>query len=196
MARARIEIPVKTRFGKLVVLGEGEPIRYGKTQYLNRTMQCRCDCGAVVDVPVRGLLYTGRQQCSRSCVLGVNVKHGLATRANRDPIYNCWQSILARCENPRATGYKYWGGRKVPIEVYGPWHDPLVFKAGVEQEIGPRPSTDMTIERKDVNGNYEPGNIAWLEKAKQPLTRRRVYNATEVEEMLTQHHCPGCRCSR
>lgn len=154
-------------------------------------MQCRCDCGNVVVVPVRGLLHHDRQYCSRSCAKTV---HGLAVRGNRDPIYNCWQSILARCENPKATGYKYWGGRG--ITVYGPWHDPLVFKADVEREIGSRPSTDMTVERLNVDGDYEPGNIAWLSKAQQPLTRRRLYNSTEVAELLAQHHCPGCQCSR
>ena len=175
-----------------MVLGEGEPVRYGKAPQPNRTLNCRCDCGNVVDVSIRKLLYHGQVCCSRSCVLSGRVKHGLATRANRDPIYNCWQSIMARCENPKATGYKYWGGRG--ITVYSPWHDPAVFKADVEREIGPRPSRDMTIERPNVNGNYELGNIAWLSKARQPLTRRRVYNATEVEEMLAQHHCPGCQC--
>lgn len=142
-----------------------------------------------MDVPIRKLLYQGQVTCSRSCG---HLKHGLARRGSRDPIYNCWQSIIARCENPKATGYKYWGGRG--IKVYGPWHDPLVFKADVEREIGLRPGRDYSIERKDVNGHYEPGNIVWLLKAEQPLTRRQMYNATEVAELLAQHHCPGCRC--
>jgi hypothetical protein len=89
------------------------------------------------------------------------------------------------------------------IKVYGPWHDPLVFKADVEREIGPRLSTDMTVERKDVEGHYWPGNIMWLPKAKQPLNRRRKYDAEEVAalldkavaEALAAHHCEGCQCA-
>jgi len=101
---------------------------------------------------------------------------------------------MARCENPKATGYEFWGGRG--IKVYGPWHDPLVFKADVEREIGPRLSADMTIERLDVNGDYRPGNIAWLSKSLQPLSRRRMFNATEVAVLLAAHHCEGCQCQR
>jgi hypothetical protein len=116
----------------------------------------------------------------------------MAKRLNRDPIYNCWQSIIARCENPKATGYQYWGGRG--IKVHGPWHDPAVFKADVEREIGPRPGTDWTIDRLNVDEDYRPGNIRWLRKVEQPLNRRRMYNATEVAELLAQHHCVGCQC--
>jgi hypothetical protein len=119
--------------------------------------------------------------------------HGLARRVSRDPIYNCWQSIIARCENPNATGYHYWGGRG--IKVYGPWHDPAVFKADVEREIGPRPGRDWTIDRIKVDEDYRPGNIRWLLKAEQPLNRRRIYNATQVAELLAQHHCLGCQCT-
>jgi hypothetical protein len=188
MERAAV-VPPGTRFGKLVVLGEAQPVRYGN-QPPSRALTCQCDCGKIAVVTVRKLLHQGQVTCSRSCG---QLKHGMARRGNRDPIYNCWQSILARCENPKATGYKYWGGRG--IKVYGPWHDPLVFKADVEREIGPRPSVDFTIERVDVDSHYEPGKIAWLPKSQQPLNRRRQYNSTEVAELLAQYHCPGCQCS-
>jgi hypothetical protein len=197
---ARVEIPVGARFGKLVVLGEGESRVYGK-QRPTRTLRCRCDCGNIVDVSVRSLLHHDRQYCSRSCAKTV---HGMATRANREPIYNCWQSMMARCENPKATGYMNWGGRTQPITVYGPWHDPAVYKADVEREIGPRPGLDWTIDRINNDQGYRPGNIRWQTKADQPRNRRPVYNSTEVAEMfavmlaeaLAQHHCPGCQCSR
>jgi hypothetical protein len=182
----RLDIPVGTRFGKLEVIGEGEPKAYGKDRP-SRTLRCRCECGNVVDVTVRKLVHLGQISCSRSCG---NTKHGLARRSTRDPIYNCWQSIWARTNNPKATGYKYWGGRG--IRMHEPWKDPAVFKAEVEAEIGLRPSQDMSVERIDVNGHYVPGNIMWLPKSKQPLSRRPVYNSTDVEAMLAAHHCACC----
>lgn len=108
-------------------------------------------------------------------------------------MYVIWQGIIARCENPRATGYKYWGGRGV--RLHEPWHDPRVFAAEVEAEIGPRLSILYSLDRVDVDGNYAPGNIRWLLKTEQPLNRRAVYNATEVQAMLAGHHCEGCRCT-
>jgi hypothetical protein len=138
---------------------------------------------------------------SVEAVFRAGVKHGMATRGHRDPIYNNWQSIWARCMNPNATGYKYWGGRG--IKLYEPWHDPAVFKADVEREIGPRPGVDWTIDRKDPKkDNYEPGRIQWKLKAEQPLNRRAVYNSSDVDVLLAQavadalaeHHCEGCQC--
>jgi hypothetical protein len=152
---------------------------------------CRCDCdsGLPVYVTIDALLYRGRKACSKSCAATV---HGMATREGRDPIYNCWQGIVARCEHPGATGYENYGGRG--IKLYGPWHDPVVFKVGVEHEIGPRPSLLHSIDRINPDGDYAPGNIRWLLKVDQPLNRRRMYNATEVAALLAEHHCGGCRC--
>lgn len=76
--------------------------------------------------------------------------------------------------------------------MHEPWKDPAVFKAEVEAEIGLRPSQDMSVERIDVNGHYVPGNIMWLPKSKQPLSRRPVYNSTDVKAMLAAHHCACC----
>ena len=65
--------------------------------------------------------------------------HGMATGANRDPIYSCWRSMMAPLEDPKAAGCRYWGGRAAHHGL-GPWHAPAVYKADVEREIGPRPS--------------------------------------------------------
>lgn len=113
-----------------------------------------------------------------------------------------WQGIVARCENPKATGYEYWGGRG--IKLHAEWRDLPAFIAGVEGEIGPRPAPHMTLDRIDVDKDYAPGNIRWLPRAEQPLNRRAVYNSTEVAEMLAQavaeavaeHHCDGCQCGQ
>jgi hypothetical protein len=108
------------------------------------------------------------------------------------PLRKIWAGIVARCENPNATGYEYWGGRG--IKLHAPWRDLPAFIAGVEAEIGPRPGLHMTLDRKDVDGDYAPGNIRWLPKAEQPLNRRQMYNATEVAALLAGHHCEGCQC--
>jgi hypothetical protein len=137
--RARIDIPVGTRFGKLRVLGEGKPVKYGR-QPPARTMRCQCECGAVVDVTVRRLRSQGQQSCSHACAKTV---HGMARREGRDPLYNYWRAIRARTQHE-------------------PWHDPAVFCQWVLDNLGPKPGRGYTIERLDANGDYEPGNVAWL----------------------------------
>lgn len=106
--------------------------------------------------------------------------------------------MKARCINPNDKDYPNYGGRSVgPILMHEPWLTSLrSFIEDVEGEIGPRPPGDMTIDRINVNGHYEPGNIRWLPRSQQPANRRRLYNETEVAQLLAealaQHHCDCC----
>lgn len=69
--------------------------------------------------------------------------------------------------NPKADAYPHYGGRG--IRVCDRW---LEF-AAFFQDMGPRPP-GMTLERKDVNGNYEPKNCIWLSKPEQHNNRRNT----------------------
>ena len=94
-----------------------------------------------------------------------------AKRGDRDDMYkserNIWTHIRQRCGNPNNKDYKNYGGRG--IEVCELWQDSfdafLLF-------MGPKTTPTCTIERLDCNGNYEPGNCVWLERAEQPLNKR------------------------
>jgi hypothetical protein len=85
--------------------------------------------------------------------------------------------MLARCENPSDRRYADYGGRG--ITVWGPWHSLARFITDVEAEIGPRPSgrtpggmAFWTLERKDNNQGYRPGNIEWADRITQRHNRR------------------------
>jgi len=71
-----------------------------------------------------------------------------------------------RCSNPNATGYRYYGGRG--ITVCERWRTFEPFLA----DMGEQPAMRMSIDRIDVNGNYEPSNCRWLSMTKQQLNRR------------------------
>lgn len=80
-----------------------------------------------------------------------------------DPAYKCWENMCSRCHNPRATGYENYGGRGIKLNPE--WLDFSKFLA----YIGPRPSLKHSIDRLDVNGHYEPGNVRWA----LPITQAR-----------------------
>ncbi len=78
-----------------------------------------------------------------------------------------------RCGNPKATGYENYGGRG--IVVCERWKsDFATFLA----DMGHRPSLDHSIDRIDLNGNYEPGNCRWATTTEQNQCKRSLVTLT------------------
>lgn len=81
--------------------------------------------------------------------------HGESARGGT-PEWRVWRSMINRCHQPSATHFAEYGGRG--IRVCDEWRTSFeVFLAAV----GRRPSPEHTIDRIDVDGNYEPGNVRW-----------------------------------
>lgn len=100
------------------------------------------------------------------------LRHGHARDGAMTPTYWSWQSMLGRCLRPHVHGYKNYGGRG--IRVCERWMTFDNFLA----DMGERPSKDHTLDRKDVNGHYEPGNVRWAHKLEQVNNRRVTIRLT------------------
>ena len=82
-----------------------------------------------------------------------NYRHGM--RHTR--IYNIWRSMRQRCSNPNCINYHNYGGKG--ISVCDEWNSS--FEAFYEWARLTGYEEDLTIDRKDVKGNYEPSNCKW-----------------------------------
>ena len=80
-------------------------------------------------------------------------------------IYHSWGDMLQRCENPKNKRYKNYGARG--IEVCARWH----FFGNFYADMGDRPE-GLTLERKNNDRNYEPGNCKWATLKEQANNRR------------------------
>jgi len=126
----------------------------------------RCDCG--VEKVLKG--YSVRYGQTKSCGCLKNEKarenfrtHGLGKSSE----YSIWISMKQRCYNKNSCGYKNYGGRG--ISVCDKWVNNY---AAFLQDMGARPDSTYSIERRNNDGNYEPENCYWLKRSKQGLNKR------------------------
>lgn len=93
-------------------------------------------------------------------------------------LHDIWRMVRRRCEDPKCQDFKWYGARG--IRVSPRWKTFRVFLEDLLAEIGPRPedrhpsgrSYLYSLDRKDVNGDYAPGNIRWATSAQQAANRR------------------------
>ena len=135
---------------------------------------CRCDCGTERRVRQYLLLNGG----STGCGCTKNVTHGMSKSAE----YRIWHGMLNRCYRPKHIEYARYGGRG--IRVCDEWRAPHGFPAFLAH-VGPRPSPGHSIDRINVDGNYEPGNVRWASVTEQASNRRDSVKLTCRGEALT-----------
>jgi len=149
------------RFGLLTV----ESLA-AKTPDNHYAWNCLCECGTRLVVRAANLQHGKRKSCG--CVMrakrskGTNYRHGMA----HSPEWNAWSEMKRRCYDPRRKFYKYYGGRG--IKVCARWMESFEnFLA----DMGLKPSPEYSIEREDVDGDYEPGNCSWSPRSRQAVNR-------------------------
>lgn len=145
---------------------------------------CICECGKVG--VIRGTEL--RKGLSTSCgcrkaeVARNQTKHGASRVGNRTSEYNTWLSMKSRCYDINHESYQDYGGRGVI--VCEQWKDSFeVFLA----DMGLKPSSRHSIDRINVNGNYDPSNCRWATKKQQAdNTRRNRWFEYNGEKMIMQ----------
>lgn len=88
------------------------------------------------------------------------------------PEYWVWRDIKQRCLNPKNQAYRNYGGRGIRVAVK--W---LSFE-GFFADMGSRPSSNHTIERKDNDGDYCASNCVWIPRAQQQDNTRQCQRTT------------------
>lgn len=155
------------RYGNLVVLSLFEV--KNRRSYWN----CQCDCGNQKTVRSDALISykTVSCGCLKKRQDRINLTASHKGGRTKERLYHIWMSMRQRCKNPNNHAFHDYGGRGITVSPL--WEDYDVFKKWA-YENGYNDS--LTIERKNVNGNYEPNNCCWIPYSLQARnTRKTVY---------------------
>ena len=154
-------------FGRLTVVCQ----RGSKNKYV--CWDCKCICGKIVNVRGSDLRKGSIKSCG--CLNSESTsdrnrstksKHGHTAGFTHTRTYNSWRSMISRCYNESYEGYKNYGGRG--IGICDRWY---VFENFL-LDMGDRPE-GMTLDRIDVDGNYQPQNCKWSTFKEQSSNKRK-----------------------
>lgn len=124
---------------------------------------CLCDCGNTKIIKRYKVLKGETKSCG--CLWRKTItKHG----ESNTPLYKIWRTMMGRCQEVQGKKYINYKGRG--IKVCDRWHTFLNFKEDMSSSYSP----GLTIERNDVNGNYEFNNCSWIPKADQNDNKRNT----------------------
>jgi len=156
--------------------------RFGRYDF---TAECQ-ECGREFTAPPSSFINGRRKFCSVECrVIGTRDaarKHG----QSYSRLYSIWNGMKSRCNCPNTPYYRYYGERG--ISLCGQWQaDFEVFR---DWALANGYSDTLEIDRKDTDGNYEPGNCRWVTHSQQMSNARKRSNAT------TSHYKGVSRCPR
>lgn len=166
------------RIGRLTLI---EKRRVPNGKWTRGGLLCRCDCGneKVIRTDTLGSTIScgcyNKEFNYNSKDNPLHKKYEYADSQRTSPyirLYGAWQHMLGRCYNSSDNSYSNYGGRG--IKVCEDWHDYASFKewalnSGFDIH---KNGQEQSIDRIDVNGNYEPHNCRWVDNYVQANNKR------------------------
>ncbi len=126
-----------------------------------------CSCGNEFTIPQNYLIRKGNPKTHCGCKIKTD-------KTIYKQEYGIWSMMRVRCTNESHVAYRHYGGRG--ISVCPQWFDKESGFAQFLADMGTRPSPGHSLDRIDVDGNYQPGNVRWATAKEQAQnTRKKAY---------------------
>lgn len=147
------------QFGKLTVLE-----RNGTSRSRQAVWLCKCECGNTKNVQSYDLRSGNTQSCG--CQRKENFTHTSHGHSG-ERLHAIWVGMKSRCYNSHRKNYKDYGDKGVV--VCDEWKEN--FEAFYNWAMANGYSDDLSIDRIDSDGNYEPSNCRWADSVIQMNNR-------------------------
>jgi hypothetical protein len=128
---------------------------------------CECGCGKPAPIAsvtkIRLGWVKGQPMRFRNGHAGGFARVQNGRRVRSMPEYRAYLGAQQRCTNPKRKHFDRYGGRGIRF----------LFSSFEEwfADLGPRPSPQHSVDRKDNDGHYNPGNVRWATKTEQAANR-------------------------
>jgi hypothetical protein len=181
------------KFGRLLAL------EYEGTKNKNAFWKCVCDCGNIVSIPYTRLAYGRTKSCgclAKEIRIAQAKERFSKHNKSNSQIYEIYTAIKERCYNKNNSSYKNYGGRG--ITMCDEWKNDFnsfykwSMENGYSEEKLQSGRNKLSIDRIDVNGNYEPNNCRWVDTKTQANNKRtnrllfykgKYYTVKQVSEL-------------
>lgn len=165
-------VKIGDRFARLEVLGLSDKRDKSRSYYYI----CKCDCGNIVEVR-KDSLFNGRIKSCGCFTKDRMTKH----KKCNTRLYHIRNGMINRCENLNSKDYKNYGARG--ISVCPEWRNS--FESFYRWALENGYADNLTIDRIDNNGNYEPSNCRWVDIKTQSRNTRNNHLYTYKGETKT-----------
>jgi len=164
--------------GRLTVLSV-----VGRNKIGCKLWECLCSCGNKKIIPSSSLNSKLTQSCG--CLYNeIKGKQAVKHNKRHTKEYNIWSAMKQRCKNPKTEYFNLYGGRG--ISVCERWES---FKNFYE-DMGECPE-GMSLDRIDVDGDYEKSNCRWVTNSQQSFNTRKSKNNTSGKTGVLFHKASG-----
>lgn len=173
-----MKLKIGDKVGRLTVVDIEKIVKGNETRMF---CICQCDCGNIKKIRMDSLTAKNGKTQSCGCYAKEMSSRRKSTHKMTDTItYQSWFSMRSRCFNPNNPSYSHYGA--IGISVCERWRNSFV---NFLTDMGERPSKDYSIDRIDVNGDYEPNNCRWATQIQQQNNKKNNNNITYNGETHT-----------
>lgn len=160
-------------------------MKYGKLTLLSKTdkkpgihWKMQCDCGEIEERSARDVRASVKRGCEPCCLKCKSIISAINGRKNKSHgfstsmpnLYDVYRQMIYRCYNESSKDYKNYGGRG--IVVCDEWLNSI--SSFMQWAISSGYKKGITLERVNVNGNYEPSNCTWIANELQAKNTRKA----------------------